>query len=100
MARKTHKKAVLENETQKIHWNFEIQTNHLISARRPDLVIVDKKKSTCRILHFAVPPDYREKLKGREKKNKYQDLAREWKKNVEHESDGDTNCNWCTWYSH
>ena len=19
---------------------------------------------------------------------------------MEHESDGDTNCNWCTWYSH
>ena len=21
-------------------------------------------------------------------------------KTVEHESDGDTNCNWCSWYSH
>ena len=28
-------KSVLENETHKILWNFEIQTDHLISARRP-----------------------------------------------------------------
>ena len=33
-----------ENETLKIFWEFEIQTDHLISARRPDLVIVNKKR--------------------------------------------------------
>ena len=27
---------VLENETYKLLWDFEIQTDHLISARRPD----------------------------------------------------------------
>ena len=37
-------KFVLENERHKILWNFEIQTDHLISARRPDLVIDYKKK--------------------------------------------------------
>ena len=36
--------SVLENETYKILWGFEIQTDHLISARRPDQVRVDKKK--------------------------------------------------------
>ena len=35
---------VLKNETPKIHWDFEIQTNHLIPARRPDLVLYNKKK--------------------------------------------------------
>ena len=35
--------SVQENETQKLLWDFEIQTNHLISARQPDLVIVNKK---------------------------------------------------------
>ena len=34
---------VLENEMQKILWDFEIQMDHLISVRRPDLVIVKKK---------------------------------------------------------
>ena len=32
---------VLENETHKILWNFEIQTDHLIFARQPALVIVN-----------------------------------------------------------
>ena len=36
--------SVLENEAHKILWNIEIQTDHFISARRPDLVIVNKKR--------------------------------------------------------
>ena len=36
--------SVLENEMHKILWDFEIQTEHLIPARRPDLVIINKKK--------------------------------------------------------
>ena len=36
-----HPEPVLENETHKIPWDFEIETDHLISARRPDLVIVN-----------------------------------------------------------
>ena len=33
--------SVLENETHKILWDFEIQTDHLIPARRPDLVLIN-----------------------------------------------------------
>ena len=47
---------ILENETHKTLWDFEIQTDHLISARRPDLEIVKKKlknKRTCQIEDFA-----------------------------------------------
>ena len=36
--------SVIENETHKFPRDFEIQTDHLISARRPDLMIVNKKK--------------------------------------------------------
>ena len=36
--------SILENQTHKILRDFEIQTDHLISARRPDLLIVKKKK--------------------------------------------------------
>ena len=33
----SHKPVALqENETLKLLWDFEIQTDHLISARRPD----------------------------------------------------------------
>ena len=34
----------LENDTHKLLWDFDIQTDHLISAKRPDLIIVSKKK--------------------------------------------------------
>ena len=51
-------------------------------------------------MDFAVPADHRIKLKEIEKKDKYLEFARELKITVEHESDGDTNCNWYSWYSH
>ena len=51
---KHNQESVLENETQKLHWDFEIKTDHLISARRPDLIIIIKNVRTCRIVNFAV----------------------------------------------
>ena len=92
--------SVQENETHKLLWDFDIQMDPLISARRPDLIIINKKKRTCKIVDFAVPANLRIKLKESEKKDKYLDLARELKKTMEHESDSYTNCNWCFWYSH
>ena len=35
---------VLEKDTHKLLWDFDIHTDHLISARRPDLIIIKKKK--------------------------------------------------------
>ena len=71
---------VLENDTNKFPWDFDIQTDHLISARRPDLIIINKKKKTCKIVDLAVPANYRIKLKECEKRDKYLDLAGELKK--------------------
>ena len=51
-----------------------------ISARRPDLIIINKNKRICQIVDFAVPADHRIKLKECEKKDKYFDHARELKK--------------------
>ena len=69
--------SVLENKMHKVLWDFEIESDHLISARRPYLVIVNKKKKrTCQIVNFDTPPDHRVKLKESEKRDKYQDLAR------------------------
>ena len=94
---------VLENDTHKLPWNFDIQIDHLISARRSDLLIINnskkKKKKKKKIVDFAVPADHRIKLKECEKKDKYLDLARELKKTMEHEGDNYTNCDWCFWYS-
>ena len=54
--------------------------DHLISARRPDLIIINKKKKLCKIVDVAVLADHRIKLKTYEKKDKYLNLARELKK--------------------
>ena len=56
-----------------------IQTDHQISARRPNLIVIKKKKKkrkkkerTYKIEDFA---DYRLKLKETEKKDNYLDFA-------------------------
>ena len=72
--------SVREDETHKLLWDFEIQTDNLISARRLELVIINKKKRTCRIMDFSVPADHRVKLKESEKKDKYLELGWELKK--------------------
>ena len=71
---------VLENDTHKLLWDFDVQTDYLTSARRPDLIIINKKRIICKIVDFAVPADHRIKLKECEKKDKYLNLARELKK--------------------
>ena len=72
---------VLENDTHKLLWDFNIQTDHLIPARRSDVIIINKKKKRiCKIVDFAVPVDHRINLKECEKKDKYLDLARELQK--------------------
>ena len=57
-------------------WDFSIQTGPVIEAQRPDLVVVDKKERSCKIIDFAVPGD---RIEGKEKDKieKYQDLGRE-----------------------
>ena len=58
---------LLENNTHKLLRDFNIHIDHLISARRPDLIITNKKKRSCKIIDFAVPADHRIKLKESEK---------------------------------
>ena len=42
----THNPApVLVNDAQKLRWDFDIQTDYLISARRPDFIISTKNKN-------------------------------------------------------
>ena len=72
---------VQENDTHKLLWDFSIQTDQLIPARRSDFIILNKKKKRIfKIVDFAVPADHRINLKECKKKDKYLDLAREMKK--------------------
>ena len=51
-----------------------------MEARRPDLIVVDKKERSCRIINFAVPRDSRIEEKEKDKIEKYQELRRELQK--------------------
>ena len=90
---------VLENNTHKLQWDFDIHTDHLILTRRPDLKVINKIKRICKIVHFAVAGGPQYKTKICEKKEKYFDLARELKKTVKRAGNNFTNYNWCVWNS-
>ncbi|XP_068756858.1 uncharacterized protein [Montipora capricornis] len=71
---------VLENERCKILWDFTIQTDHVIEARKPDMIVVEKRNKCCKIIDFAIAHYSRIEEKEVEKVVKYQNLARELKK--------------------
>ena len=71
---------VLENDTHKHRWDFDIQTNQQISTRRLGLIIIKNKKRISKFGDFVVPVNHRIRLKECKKKDKYLNLARELKK--------------------
>ena len=78
----------VENEEIKVLWDINILCDNLIEARRPDLIVIDKKEQKGIIIDIAVPADVRVEEKEKEKVEKYQDLKKEirrlWKlRNVE-----------------
>ena len=77
---------------RRMNLSFELQTDRLIPARKPNLIAT---KRTWNLVDFFVPVSFKVKIKEDEKLDKYLDLARELKKVVEHEGDGDTHYNWC-----
>ena len=68
---------VEENEEVKILWDFDIQTDREIHHRRPGIVAQRKKERETIIVDIAVPGDCNVVQKEIEKREKYQDLARE-----------------------
>ena len=55
--------------------DFTIQTDHLISARQPELELINKK-STYQIVEFDIPTEQSIKFKESEKKRKSLDLSK------------------------
>ena len=74
------RESVLENEDCKILWDFSIQTDHVIEAWRPDLVLVNKKERICKKIDFAVSGDSWIEEREKDKIEKYQDFGRELQK--------------------
>ena len=46
--------SVLQNDDYKLLWDFSVRTDHEIGARRPDLVIIDKRDKISQILGYPV----------------------------------------------
>ena len=40
---------ILENDTYKLLWDFDIHTDLLISARRPDIIITNKNRELAKL---------------------------------------------------
>ena len=60
----------VENEEIKVQWDINIQFDNLIEARRPDLIVIDKKEQKGIITDIAVPADVRVEEKEKEKVEK------------------------------
>ena len=88
--------SALENETNNILGDFEIQTGRLILARRPDLRIMFLKSNLPFSGFFCPICDHKGKIKENEKRQILWHFKRS-KKSVEHEVDSDSNCNWRAW---
>ena len=41
---------VLENDAYKFLWDFDVQTDPIIPARRADLIIINKKREFAKLL--------------------------------------------------
>ena len=75
--------SIPKNETHKSHWDFHIQTDHLLLVRRAEREIVKKKKiknkkkikRTYSKEDFAVQAHHGVKLKESEERDRCLDLA-------------------------
>ena len=63
-----------ENEWIKILWDFQIQTDRLVMANQPDIVVVDKHQRTAVVVDLAIPSVSNIGRKEHEKFEKYQGL--------------------------
>ena len=49
----------VENEEVKMLWDIDIQCDNVIEARRPDIILIEKKERKGIIIDIAVPADVR-----------------------------------------
>ena len=58
---------VLENDSHKLVWDFNIQTDPLIPARKPNLIIITKKKENLQNCRLWCPGGPQNKSEGKGK---------------------------------
>ena len=69
--------SVIETATIKLLWDFTIQTHREIQARRPDIVLVNRKENDCIVIDIGVPEDASIADKEKGKIQRYQDIRRD-----------------------
>ena len=73
---------VIENKGYKILWDFTIQCDTKIEARRPDIVLIDKTMKEVKIVDVTIPGDERVNEREVGKIEKYKvlkdEIARMW----------------------
>ena len=69
-----------ENESFKILWDFNIQTDNISEHRRPGVIIIDKTSKKAQIVDFTVPADHQIEISQKRKIENYQHLKRELQK--------------------
>ena len=67
----------MESQDFKVLWDFVIQCDRFVQARRPDIVVVDKIKKEVKLIDIAIPGDCKVKEKEQEKIEKYEQLKEE-----------------------
>ena len=48
---------VVENDVIKVLWEFDIQTDKNVTSNRPDIIIVDKKEKSLKLIDVSIPND-------------------------------------------
>ena len=71
---------MIQNDRAKILWDFQFQTDKLVMANQPDIVVVDKEQKTVTVVDVAIPSDSNIRKKEHEKLEKYQGLREELEK--------------------
>ena len=66
--------AITENESVKLLWDMQIQTDKVLEHSRPDIVLMNKGKRSAKIIDIACSFDTRVVEKEQETIAKYQDL--------------------------
>ena len=49
----------VENEEVKVLWNIDVQCDNVMEARRPDIILIDRKEQKGIIIDISVPADVR-----------------------------------------
>ena len=70
---------VIENDVIKVLWDFYIQTDKRVTSNRPDIVIMDKKEKSLKLIDVSIPNDMNIVSKRIEKIEKYANLSIELK---------------------